>query len=170
MDGKNIRLIKAMQKALDFEKKGFSVYTDVAQTSFNPVVIRTFTFLAEQEENHIAEIKRYIEKENPEMKLKGEGLAGIKQFFNMSVEEYREGIEFSKSDLSAYEKALGLEQSSYDYYKVQFQSAKDNHEKKFFKFLMEQESAHYLLIENTLNFLKDPSQFFAETEDWIFEG
>jgi rubrerythrin len=170
MERKNFKLIKAMEKALNFEEKGFHIYSDVAQTSFNPVVIKTFTFLAEQEENHIKEIKHYIEKENPEMKLLGEGLSGIKEFFNMSVDEYKEGIEFSKSDISAYEKALFLEQSSYDYYKSQLQSANDNHEKKFFSFLMEQESAHYLLIENTLRFLKDPSQFFAEEENWIFEG
>jgi rubrerythrin len=170
MEGKNFRMRRAMEKALEFEKKGYQLYVDVADTSFNPIVKRTFRFLSQQEENHIKEIKRYIEKESPEMKLSGEGLAGMKQFFNMSVEEYKDGVEFSESDISAYEKALSLEQSSYDYYKIEFQGAKDNHEKKFFEFLMEQESAHFLLLDNILRFLKDPEGFYREAENWIFEG
>lgn len=160
----------AMKKALDFEQKGYDIYTDVSKTSFNPIVKKTFVFLAGEEQKHINDIKAYLEKENTNLDLKEAKTEDVKEFFNMAVEDYKEGIEFLQSDIEAYGKAMDLEKSAYDYYKQQHAQAQDEQTKKFLRFLMEQENAHYMLLEKMLRYLKDPSQFHAEEEEWIFEG
>jgi hypothetical protein len=35
---------------------------------------------------------------------------------------------------------------------------------------MQQENAHYLLVQNAYNYIKNPEHFFAEEEKWIVEG
>ncbi len=163
-----MELKEALQTALDFEKKGEKIYKDTAAITKNPIVKKTFSYLAEQELNHINEIEEYIEKNKIEMK--GDKLEDTKRFFTMTVNEFKEKTELSDDDLNAHKTALELEQSSYDFYKEQFEQADDAELKKFFKFLMEQENNHYVLIQKAYEYIKDPSDFYAEEEHWVLEG
>lgn len=165
-----MELKEAMQEALEFEKKGKDIYEDVAEKTFNPMVKKTFQYLAREEENHIAEILKYIESQELDREFKGACMKDVQKFFNMTIDEYKEGIEFSRDDEKAYQKALDLEESSYDYYKDQREKAQDQRLREFFTFVMEQERAHYLMLEKTLRFMKDPENFFVENEEWNFEG
>jgi len=163
-----MELKKALEIALDFEQKGYDVYKRVAGKAKNPIVAKTFKYLAEQELNHIEEIKGYIAEE--EIELKGDKLEGVKKFFSMTVEEFKEKTELSDDDLKAHETALELEQKSYDFYKEQYEQTGKEELKRFFKFLMEQENAHYELIQKAHNYIKDPEGFYVDEEKWIFEG
>ena len=168
-EGRRMELKEELAKAIEFEKEGKNVYTEVAGTTFNPMVKKAFEFLAAEEERHIKQIQNYVENEELP-KPEGASKKDVKEFFKMTVDEYKEGVEFSADDKSAYEKAMELEKDSYNYYKEQLAKAEDERLKDFFSFLMEQESAHYLMLEKTLNFVKDPQHFYAEQEDWSFEG
>ncbi|MFW6014367.1 MAG: ferritin family protein [Candidatus Nanoarchaeia archaeon] len=164
-----MELREELQKAIEFEKEGRNVYMEVAKTTFNPLVKKAFEFLAAEEERHIKQIQNYVENEKlPEPE--GASKEDIKEFFKVTVDEFKEGIEFSADDKSAYEKAMELEKDSYNHYKEQLTKAEDEKLNDFFRFLMEQESSHYLMLEKTLKFVKDPQHFYAEQEDWSFEG
>jgi rubrerythrin len=163
-------LKKALQTALDFERKGHDIYKQIAEKTSNPIVKRIFNYLAGQELNHINEIKEFIQKENPKIELKGDRLEDTKKFFSTTVEEFKEKTELSDNDLKAHESALELEQSSYDFYKEQLGKVQDKNTKKFFKFLMEQENSHYVLIQKAYYYIKDPAGFYTEEEKWILEG
>ena len=164
-----MELKEELKKAIDFEKEGRDVYRDVARTTNNPLVKKAFEFLAAEEERHIKKIKKYVENEELP-KPEGASKEDVKEFFKMTVDEYKEGIEFTADDKSAYEKAMEIEKDSYNYYKEQLAKAQDEQLKDFFRFMMEQESSHYLMLEKTLRFVKDPQHFYAEQEDWSFEG
>ena len=100
---------EAMQQALEFEKRGHDIYLDTANKTMNPIVKKTFSYLAEQETNHIREIQEYVDQEHPDMEkieLKGDKLDGVKQFFNMTVKEFKEKTELSEDDIKAHEVAL----------------------------------------------------------------
>ena len=118
----------------------------------------------------LKEIKEFIEKKSPNIELKGDRLEDTKKFFTMTVKEFKEKTAFTEEDVKAHETALQLEQSAYDFYKELFGKAKDEKTKEFFKFLMEQENAHYMFIQKAHEFIKNPDQFFAEEEGWIVEG
>ena len=161
-------LKKALQTALDFEQKGCDIYKETAEKTSNPIVKKTFSYLAEQEVNHIEEIKEYIEQNKIE--LKGDKLEDTKKFFSMTMKDFKEKTELSDDDLKAHETALELEQKSYDFYKEQHDKTKDEEAKKFFKFLMEQENAHYELIQKAYDYIKDPVGFYSEEEAWTVDG
>lgn len=161
---------KALQTALSFEKKGRKIYKEAATDSKNPFVKEVFSYLARQEENHISEITAFIEKNHPDKKLAGDKKKEVRQFFTMTTDKFKEKVKLTKKDLQAYEAGLDLERSAYEFYKKELESTTDENSKRFFKFLMEQESAHYSLISNAYNYIKDPANFHMGEEGWMFEG
>lgn len=165
-----MELKKALQTALDFEQKGRDIYNGAAEKTDNKLVKKTFNYLAEQEMNHISEIKDFIKSENPDIELFGDTPEEVKQFFTMTIDEFSSKAKISSTDERAYKTALELETSSYNFYKEQLGQASDTPTKKFFQFLMQQEQAHYDFIQNSLSFLKDPVSFYAGEERWMFEG
>lgn len=168
-----MELKEAMIQALEFEKKGHDLYKEAAEKSSNLIVKRTFSYLAEQETNHIAEIQEYIEQEHPDIEkieLKGDKLEDVKQFFKMTTDEFKEKTELSEDDIKAHEAGMELEKNAYEFYKEQYEAVDDEKMKAFFKFLMEQENAHFALIQKSFNFMKNPEHFYAEEEGWIMEG
>ena len=165
-----MELKKILQTALEFEKKGHNIYSETAKKSINPIVKRTFDYLAGQEINHINEITEFIKKEKPKIKLKGDRINETQNFFNTTVSEFKEKTKLSTDDIKAHETALELEQSAFDFYKSQIGKSKDNFADKFFTFLMEQEQAHYNLIQKSYEYIKDPENFYSDKEGWMFEG
>ena len=57
-----MELKQALQTAFDFEQKGHKIYEETANKTKNPVVAKTFKYLADQELLHTEEIKEYMEK------------------------------------------------------------------------------------------------------------
>ncbi|MEM4261063.1 MAG: ferritin family protein [Candidatus Woesearchaeota archaeon] len=165
-----MKIKKALQTALGFEEKGNKLYLEVAKKTKNEIVKETFMYLANQEYLHIKEIKEFIEKEHPNINLLGDNPHETKEFFDTTISKFKKKITLNKTDIKVYETALNLEKSSYNFYKQEFNKANDEKTRKFFKFLMAQESAHYTLLSNTYNYIKDPANFYMEEEGWIFEG
>jgi len=163
-----MELKKALKTALDFEEKGHRIYEETANNTKNPIVAKTFRYLAEQELNHINEIKGYIDKEKIE--LKGDKPKDTKQFFSMTTKEFKKKTELSGDDVKAHETALELEQNAYGFYEEQHGKTSNKELKKFFKFLMEQENAHYELIQKAYEFIKNPVGFYTEEEKWMADG
>ena len=163
-----IDIKKALQTALNFEEKGHHIYEGISTKTENPIVAKTFRYLASQELIHIEVIKEYMEKERIE--LKGDKLKETKKFFSMTVKEFKEKTELSDDDLKAHETALELEQKSYDFYKAQGKKTINKELKKFFMFLMEQENNHYELVQKAYEFIKNPVGFYTEEEKWLVEG
>lgn len=159
---------QVLQIALDFEKKGQEIYYKTAEKTQNPIVKKTFNYLAQQELLHIEEIKDYI-KEN-KINLGGDNLKKTKQFFAKTTQEFKNKTELSKDDEQAHIVALEMEKEAYNFYEEQLVSADDEELKAFLEFLMEQENAHYELIQKSLDFIKNPEGFLAGEEGWLFEG
>ena len=165
-----MELGKALDTALEFEKKGFKIYIDAAKNTENDIVRKTFEYLAGEENNHIEDIKEYIEKTSPDFELRGDKLPEVKKRFNKIIGGLEKTTELSDDDIEAHEAGMRFEKEAYVFYKDQLEKTDDEDAKKFFKFLMEQEEAHYELIEKTYDYIKNPEGWYAEEEGWIEEG
>ncbi len=163
-------LRKAMTQALEFEKKGNRLYSQHASETKNSLVKKVFEYLAAQEIFHIKEIEAYLVKEKIEFKLLGDKEAETKKFFQMTTQEFNKKLSMSDSDIKAYEEAMNLETSAYNYYKQLLSETQHKDTIKFLKFLMEQEDAHFKLIQNAFEYTKDPVSYNASEEQWMFEG
>ena len=165
-------LREAFQTALEFEQKGHDIYAATAGKTVNPIVKRTFNYLAQQEIYHIKEIKEYVKKldDGHKVELLGDTAEQTKQFFTMTTQQFKQKTELSNDDIKAHETALELEQSAYDFYKEHHAQTDDADLRKFFHFLMKQENAHYEFIQKSYEFIKNPIGFYTEDEKWMADG
>lgn len=166
-----MELAEALKIAIDFEKKGHDIYSVASKKSKNSVTRKTFEYLAKQEAYHIKNINSYMKTENIPKTFDGDNVKETQTFFNTSIKDFEKKAQiFSSDEIRLYESAMELEQASYDFYKTQMQTSKSKEAKKFFEFLVTQENAHFALLQKTLDFLKDPENYFAKNESWMFEG
>ena len=164
----NTELNKAMSTALGFERKGHDIYEGTANSTKNPIVAKTFSYLADQEHFHIAEIQTYIKSQKIE--FLGDRHDATQQFFAATVKEFKMRTKLSETDLKAHETALELEKHAYHFYLDQFNKTKDPELKQFFEFIMKQEKVHYELVKRAYEYIQDPVAFYQKSEDALFEG
>jgi rubrerythrin len=155
-----------LSKAIDFEEKGFELYSDAAKTTKNPVVKATYEYLAEQEAAHKKALIAYGRGRVPDTK---DMITDIHDFFGSTVERFKKKIAISSDDIGSHKTALELEKMSYDYYKVHSQKAEGN-VKNFFEFLANQEKLHYELIEKAFYYISDPVGYNTREERWVPDG
>ncbi|MBD3203548.1 hypothetical protein GF327_04590 [Candidatus Woesearchaeota archaeon] len=163
-----MQLKKALQKAIDYEQKGYEVYSDRADKISNKVMKDTFSYLAEQELLHKKVIEEFAEKNS--FNIESEQESDAIQFFNTTIKDFREELDLSDDEQDIYKKALELEKASFDYYSDLLEESEDESTRKFFKFLKEQENIHFEMLQKAYWFIKDPEGFFAEEEKWFVEG
>jgi rubrerythrin len=165
--------------ALDLEKNGYNVYMKAAAATSNALGKATLTAIAEKELDHIKAIEEFsgkissasldfdraIKDINPKDKADyiRPVMAKLKQELKAQVKP--------DSDLEkAYKIAMGLEKDSFNLYKKLAGGSDNPQEKKFFEFLMGEENTHFELLEETLQYLNKPADWFKDKERWIVEG
>ena len=107
------------------------------------------------------EIERKIRERNPK--------SGF-LFFQMNEEQFRRQKKASESSkFNPYEFALKMEEKSYSQYKSMYNKAKGENVRDFLLFLMKEEDTHRKLLLESLNFLRNPEDYYLEREGWSFD-
>jgi rubrerythrin len=158
----------ALATALEFEKKGHDIYESASKKTQNPIVAKTFKYLAEQETFHILEIQGYLK--GSKLEFLGDQTPKTQKFFSTTISEFKHKTKLSDNDIKAHETALELEKNAYHFYMELFGKTKDPELKQFFEFLYKQEKNHYELIKRAYDFVQDPAAFYQKQDDAIFEG
>ena len=167
---------EAMKIALGQEEKGYQFYIETASNTKDSATRNIFEYLAKEEIRHIDKIKRWNEAIAQGVDfdfivdLKEETLDETKELFGKTVAEFKEEVNAAQSDVEAYDFAMNLEKTSYNFYKKSRAEAVPEKLKGFFEFLMKEEEYHYLLLQNFKDFVTDPVSWNLENEKWIIEG
>jgi rubrerythrin len=160
----------ALKTAIENEIKSHSLYSDASKKIEEKAIKEALIFLAKQELGHIKNIKKFSSdylKKNFSYKIPKHDRK-IKSLFGKVISS--KDIMLTKELERVYKLALEIEISGYDYYKKTMEETANENLKRFFKFLTEEENNHYILLEGTYKFLKEPSLFYAGDENWNFEG
>jgi len=169
----------ALKMAIDMEKNGYDIYMKAAEKTPNKLGKSTLHAIAKKEIDHIKAIEEFSEKigtnaSNLDKAITLINIKDKKEYIMPIFEGLRNELDAkveSDSDLEkAYEVAMELERKSFGLYKKLAGEAKDSQVKKFFEFLMGEENTHYELLQETLQYLNNPGDWFAEQEKWIVEG
>jgi len=164
-----INIDEALRIAIENEAKSYALYDEASKKIKEKPLKENFSFLAKQELGHIENINKFS---NEYLKRKFKYKVPkhdrkIKKLFNVMI---KKKIFLTKEIERTYRLALEIERSGYEYYLELMKKSREENMKKFFKFLMQEENNHYVLLEGTYNYLKDPSLFNAGNESWNFEG
>jgi rubrerythrin len=166
--------------AIELEKKGYDFYAETAQRANNLLAISTLSGLAERELLHIERITEFYksltgEKSLPigwfdRVKIVPTKMELLKPIFKKLEKELSRKFESEKSTEKAYQIAEGLERDSYTLYEKIAAESADDIARKFYSALAEEEREHFAILEETLQYLDNPGEWYRKTERWIVEG
>ena len=164
---------KALETAIKMEKTGYDLYMKAAQKTSNKLGRSTLEAIAVKELDHIKAIEEFSEK-NIGKAIESINPKDKKDYVRVVMDKFAKYLDENitkDSDLEkAYKAAMGLEKSTYSFYKDFASRSADPQSKKFFEFLMGEENAHYELLSETLEYLNAPKDWYREKERWVVEG
>ncbi|MFC1568442.1 ferritin family protein [Candidatus Margulisiibacteriota bacterium] len=173
-------LIADTKLAIELEKKGFDFYTQTAAKTENPLARSTLASLAEREAEHLVKVKEFYSDLTGEKDLASDWLKGVeippkkeellipilKKLTDSLNQEFKTDADINE----AYKIAEGLETDSYKLYDKVAKESKDKTAQKFYAALAQEEKEHYAILEETLQYLDNPGDWFKKEERWIVEG
>ena len=173
-------LIADTKLAIELEKKGYDFYIQTATKTNNPLAQSTLTSLADRETEHLNKITEFYKNLTGEQKLKSDWLKGVEvppkkeELLRPILQKLKQSLdkkfETEKDINDAYKVAEGLERDSYNLYEKISKENEDEVTKKFYAALAEEEKEHYAILEETLEYLNNPGDWFKKEERWIIEG
>jgi len=169
----NKELLEGLETGLNNEIVGEEFYTKTADEAKDEFTKNTFIHLAKDEMDHIKRIKNFVETKKAgkiEKEIKQRNPKSGLKFFGMSVKKFKKKKEkFKRKKFGPYKFAIEIEIKSYELYQRLLDKSKDKKTKELFKFLIKEEKTHKKILEETLNFMKSPEDYFLETEGWHFD-
>jgi rubrerythrin len=151
-------VISVIKRAIQEKKKEIAYYRKAAGKSKNPNADKVFTYLAEQEESHLATLKEHLSSAgSKETWLSDESL------FSRNACKLRHAkpksvipskVKAGTSDLDALRQAIGIEKKAIESYTDAACSAKDAKAARVLHYLAESEKEHLKELELQYAFLK----------------
>lgn len=158
-------ILEPLRIALKLEKEGKQFFLEAAGSTRGKIARQTFEFLAKEEDKHIEHIQKMYESVEGSQ---GKDLldAGISDAdrklteFNSRLAKLRDEFKGSSDDSAAYNMAMKFENGAEQFYKKMMNESDDPRVKKFYKWLIEEESMHSRLLKSCLKFVEDPAGWF----------
>ena len=155
--------------ALNMEKDAIDFYTEAAGKVSSPAGKKMFDVIIQDEKKHLKIVEGILKGLNINAKdLETDN--EIKSVFADMKDVLMDEIEATPDELEAFKVAMNMEKEGIDFYGKLLQEATDDKAKKLFDKLMQEETKHYVIFENTYNFLSDTGNWFMWDEHSIVEG
>lgn len=157
-------LVKALEKSLDFERKGSEFYIKLGIDTRQALAKNLFYNLARQEINHIIRIEEIfnaIKRDAPWPEVSARKISEIENEMKKVFDKLGKHTRKVKLDnLEGYRLAIDMEKQGYEMYKEFSKKAIDEREKQFFAAMTEEEKTHLEALDNVYYFL-------TESKDWL---
>ena len=158
-------ILEPFRIAKRLEEEGKAFFEEAARRAQSDLVRQTFTFLAGEEVHHIEKIDRFYKSlelsggaDVPE--IEDSDAARKLAAFNQRLEHLKDVVSPSLTDVEAYEVAIKFENGAEEFYEQKMNEADDPRIKRFYKWLIDEETMHARLLRSCLNFARDPAQWF----------
>ncbi len=79
-------------------------------------------------------------------------------------------VKTMTAEIDAVQKAMDMENKTYDFYKSRGAKATYDAEKQFYQALAGQEEEHHKVLLDYFEFLKDPAAYFVQKEHHSLDG
>lgn len=150
--------MNSIEFAINMEHDGIKYYTEQAKINKNNSLNTVFLLLAKDEENHARILQNKCDELSFDLK-DNHTLSEVKNVFR-EMADFKNEIKEIPSQVDLYRTALEKEKQSIDLYNGFLSEAMDEKEKKLFKYLVNQESGHFALLEELILLVNRP-------DDWI---
>lgn len=147
--------------AIEMEKVGEDYYRRLANRTDNKGLTLILTMLADDEVKHRITIEQ-MQTGNTHM-AETTVLIDAKNIFE-KITESGEHFNFDIKQIEIYRKAQIIEESSRDFYLEKARQIEVEYQRELFGKLAEEESKHYFLLDNLIEFISAPDYFLENAE------
>lgn len=147
----------ALTRALRFEKQGKRFFSAAAAKSLDPFARQVFELLAVLEDRHCQDILAISAKLEENGKFPAVSSAPSEQrmkMFKRETERLRKIGKVTGDAAAAMRKALGFEAEGREMYRRMAENSANPMEKKFFRLLSAEESTHFDVVYEYLEYLE----------------
>jgi rubrerythrin len=169
------KTIEALKTAIQMEIDGKKYYLEMSKSAADESGVKLFKQLAVEEDYHrkkFESIFKEIEakKSWPEAKFEGDQGKAVKTLFAEAAAKAKGRKKASLDELKAVQKAMEMENKTYDFYKERAEAAEFEAEKKYYEALAGQESAHHAVLLDYYEYMKNPVDWFTMKERHSLDG
>ena len=172
-------LLEGLKLGIKTETEGKKFYHEASENASDEMAKTIFTSLSKEEDDHLALINTFfheleesgtwedVEKVTAEQGIKAEN---VRTVFNNAYKTIADKNNPPKSDIEVYKMAREFENKAISLYKDLIKKVTEENARKFFQFLIDMEAEHYELLDNTIQYLETPANWFQSQEGWLLEG
>lgn len=169
------KTLDALKTAIQMEIDGKEFYLKASQASGNELGSKLLQKLAEEEDLHRQVFENIYGKIGtskgwPDDKIRHDGGKGLRNIFSRAVEEMDANVESMPAEIDAVQKAMEMENKTFDFYRSRAGKAIHDAEKQFYQQLSIVEEEHHRVLLEYYEFLKDPAAYFVQKEHPSLDG
>lgn len=169
------RTIEAVQLAIRMEIDGKEYYLKASQASGNELGKKLLAALAGEEDFHQQKFVRIYDTIRdrqawPVIVLPPDRNKKLKTLFAAASKTVGSKVKILSTELGAIDKAMDMENKTFDFYQSQSQKATHNAERELYQSVAAEEKEHHRLLLNYYEYLKDPAGWFVQKEHPSLDG
>lgn len=169
------KALEAVQVAIQMEIDGKEYYLAASQRSGNQLGKDLFRKLAGEEDYHrrkFVEIYDTIRVREgwPVIILPPDRIARVRTVFADGIKQLNAQTSVLETELAAVEKAMEMENKTYDYYQSQAVKSDFDAARDFYRVVAAEEREHHRVLQDYFEFLKDPAAYFVAKEHPSLDG
>lgn len=169
------KVLEPLRQGMINEIRGHAFYLEAARRSKHQAGAKMFRSLARDEKMHLKVLEQQYQAITQGCKWLTMAEARKAKATPPALNLFPKGIEkqlpADADDLKALELAMVAEKRGYDLYKAAAKASTDLTAKAMYEFLVKEETGHYDLLQNSLDYLRDKGMwYFQDQEKPMFEG
>ncbi|MHC4193081.1 MAG: ferritin-like domain-containing protein [Planctomycetota bacterium] len=150
------------QFAMEKEKYSQDYYRQLATKTDNKGLQRIFNMLADEEAKHYTVVEQ-MKSKAPEKVCDTNVLSDAKDIFKQ-MKEAADTSSFDAGQIETYKKAQEIEKDSREFYLQKADEVEDSRHAAIFRQLAQEESKHYFLLDNMIEFVSRPQRWLENAE------
>ena len=175
METEQGKTLEALQTAIQMEIDGKEFYLKASHESSNELGEKLLQTLATEEDYHrmkFEEIYNSIQNEQgwPKTDFQPDRGQKLRTIFARETEQISSDLKFIPTELDAVQKAMDMENETYDFYKNRSAIATYDAEKSFYETVAAEEKEHHMILLDYYEYLKDPTGWFVQKEHPSLDG
>ena len=159
-----------VQAAKQLEMDGRKFYIEAGSNASNEITAEVFRHLAQDEEDHLKWIEKMFPEGGSAEDINRKLYSDLEPIFANVPEEVRKQIKDAEDDISAMKFAMEMEDKAQRAYGKWAEESDSDDVRELCLTLVKVERFHRQLLENMVQYLDRPDDWFQQQENWMFDG
>jgi rubrerythrin len=163
-------MMNAIKLGIKTETDAIVFYRQAAGKTSHPFGKKMFLSIAEDEQQHLDDLKCIMEGLDLKVREVLSPLKHIETAFEAHKNDLVSGIGATTDEIEVLSIAMGMEKESADLYRGLLNDVQSPKEKALFEHLIRAEEQHFRIFSNTYSFLTDTGNWFMWEEHSMVDG